>query len=624
MSSSSAMQLESQKENTSETVGVDQNPLAESEITISTIDEKPEPAFYLGWDPSVTFSGYSFKLEDDAIDDSMGDPSAQQEHQNQQDQPDRTEETLKEKKPPKCYQVGANDPPWEHSPAGLSKKQVGFVVLGLMLGLFLASLDSTIVSTALPAIVADFGRLDLYSWVVISYLLTSTTIIPLSGRLSDIFGRKILFMSSIVVFLIGSALCGAAPDMISLIIFRGIQGIGGGALIALTLVIIGDMVSIQQRGKFAGIFGVNFAIASVLGPVLGGVITDNATWRWIFYINLPIGIVALVVLFLFLHLPTDKIKLEKKLFLSIDYFGAASLVTAIIFLLIAISLGGDTYPWDSAFIICFFVFGGLLLVLFVFIETRVKGPIISLKMLAIRNVALSNLLIFSFGWAMFGSISYLPIYFQTVRGDTPTISGLKLFPLMLGLVGTSMASGIVISKTGKYWFFPIIGGVFLILGLGLVGGLLTLDINVVLLSFYIFLIGIGIGSVIQSITIICQFSVDKPMMAVATSTVTFTRTMGGVIGVTVFGVILNRKLAELLDPSVIPLTHLGHRAIVEQLPPDVARHVLEMYTEALKVCFWASIPIVGVGFILGFFIKNMNIAQATPGQPKVEQHVDLG
>eukprot|EP01118_Nematostelium_gracile_P012542 TRINITY_DN4598_c0_g1_i1.p1 TRINITY_DN4598_c0_g1~~TRINITY_DN4598_c0_g1_i1.p1 ORF type:complete len:634 (+),score=164.54 TRINITY_DN4598_c0_g1_i1:209-2110(+) len=501
--------------------------------------------------------------------------------------------------------------PYAESPIGMTLKEIVLVMIGLMLALFLAALDSTIVATALPEIVTIFDGLDLYSWPIIAYLLTSTTVIPLVGRLSDIFGRKIMYQIMVVIFLIGSAICGAATNMEMLIVFRAFQGIGGGAIVALCQVIIGDIVSVRARGKFAGLFGATFALSSVLGPTIGGLLTDHASWRWVFYINLPIGVVAVVLSQFFLRIPGDKIKLEKRLFKKVDYLGIFLLVSGVILVLLGVSFGGNEYEWNSAAVICFFVIGGLLIVFFVPWEKRFKYPIIRVQLFLKKDIGLSNVISFLFGWCMFGSISYLPLYFQIVKGDSPTISGLKTIPLMIGLVGVSMASGITISKTGHYYSFPLLGSMLLILSFSLIGSLLTVTLNYWLLAFFMFLMGCGIGSVLQTLVIICQSKVEVKEMASTTATVSFLRTMGGSVGVAVCGAVLNNQLiAKVTTPQMLVLLNRGHDAVVHGLSEELAKQAFEDYTSALRIMFLACIPAGGIALFLALFITRAKIARA--------------
>lgn len=497
--------------------------------------------------------------------------------------------------------------PNEFSPLGLTRRQIGIVFIGLLLAMFIAALDNNIVSTALPSIVSEFGRLDLYSWVVTAYLLTSTAVVPLIGKLSDIFGRKYIFMGCIVIFLVGSILCGAAQSMIMLIICRAFQGIGGGAMMTLALVIIADIVTLRERGRWTGLMGMIFAASSVLGPVLGGVITTNASWRWIFYINIPIGVIALVVIQFSLKLPGQKARGPIWITLrQIDYAGIFFVVTGIILVLLGTSLGGNQYAWDSVAIILFFVFGGILLICFVATELFVREPIIRMSNFMIRNVGLTDAVAFLIGSLLFGALSYLPIYFQVIHGDTPTTSGLKLLPIMIGLLGTSVISGLLITKTGYFYPFPLFGCIFIALGCGLVGGLLTVDLNLVLLSFYIFLMGVGIGACLQTLTVVVQNSVERTDMASATSAQTFLRSMGGVLGVTVFGTIINNQLNNNVDPQYLLAVNGGYSAILS-LPPDVSSQIFSVYNDAIKLIFLVCTGIAGVAVFFAAAIKNQKI-----------------
>lgn len=499
-------------------------------------------------------------------------------------------------------------------PVILTKKELYLTFMGLMFGLFLASLDQTIVSTALPKIISDFGRLDLYSWVIVSYLLTSTTVIPLCGKFSDLFGRKILFQGSIALFTVASVLCGVSPNMISLIVFRALQGLAGGGLMSLTQIIIGDVVSVRDRGKYAGVIGICFAVASVIGPVLGGAITDisQSSWRFIFYINIPFGIVAFIVIQLFLKLPAPKHnKTKLELLKDIDFIGVFLFVTGIVGVLCAASLGGEQYEWNSVPIIVLFVVGGVLLFFFILNEALwAKNPIIPLGQFKNKNISLANLIAFFVGYGMFGGISYLPVYFQFIRGDSPTTSGLKLIPMMFGLIGASMGSGIAIAKTGYYYHFPMIGCGLAALGYGLLY-LIKADWAYGNIVGILIVIGMGVGSLLQTLVIVTQFFSKKSEIAITTSTVTFTRTMGGVVGVTIFGAILNSVLKSKLPEALNAAAKAGSIA-VKQLPPAAQHTILIEYNSTLRIVFVSAVPVLGLAMVLGFFIKNARLTQ--PGQ----------
>ncbi|MFZ0379933.1 MAG: MDR family MFS transporter, partial [Solirubrobacteraceae bacterium] len=350
-------------------------------------------------------------------------------------------------------------------PTALHGRQLWLVLIAVMLAGLLAALDQTIVATALPTIVGDLGGASHLSWVVTAYLLGSTSSTPLWGKLGDMYGRKRFFLAAIVIFLVGSALSGLSTSMGELIAFRAIQGIGGGGLIIGAQTIIGDVVAPADRGRYQGIFGAVFGVASVLGPLLGGVLVDNATWRWVFYINLPIGLIALLATSAFLPARQQRVSHV------IDYLGAILIALAATRLVLMTSLGGTTYAWGSAPIVILGVAGVLLLAAFVAIERRAAEPVLPPRLFRNRVFSISSAMAFVVGFSMFGSITFLPLYLQVVDGVQPTLSGVRLLPMMAGLLLTSIGSGQIISRTGRYKVFPILGTALMALGLYLLSQL---------------------------------------------------------------------------------------------------------------------------------------------------------
>ncbi len=331
---------------------------------------------------------------------------------------------------------------------GQSRRTVLVAIGALLLGMLLAALDQTIVSTALPTIVSELGGMDHLSWVVTAYLLAATAATPLWGKLGDQYGRKKLFQTAIVIFLIGSALCGMAQNMPQLIGFRALQGLGGGGLMVLSMAIVGDLVTPRERGRYQGLFGAVFGATSVLGPLLGGFFTQHLSWRWVFYINLPIGVVALLVIAAVLHIPVHR---EKH---TIDYLGTFLIASVATCLILVASLGGTTWAWASAQIIVLAVLAVVLLVAFVAVERRAVEPVLPLKLFRIRTFSLVAVISFVIGFAMFGAMTYLPTFLQVVHGITPTMSGVHMLPMVLGLLLTSTASGQIVSRTGRWKVFP--------------------------------------------------------------------------------------------------------------------------------------------------------------------------
>ena len=493
-------------------------------------------------------------------------------------------------------------------PTRFTHRQIMVILSGLMTGMLLAALDQTIVSTALPTIVGDLGGLQHLSWVVTAYLLASTASTPLYGKISDLYGRKPVFRFAIIVFLIGSALAGLSTQMWQLIGARGIQGLGAGGLMALAFAIIGDVIPPRERGRYQGYFGAVFAVSSVAGPLLGGFFVEHLSWHWIFFINIPLGIVALVVTDRALH-GLRHVRREH----SIDYLGAGLLVAGVTTLLLGLVNGGDA-GWASAQTIGLLGGGLLLSAVFLLWEARAVEPILPLRLFRNRIFSVSSGIGFSIGFAMFGAIVFLPVYLQIVRGVSPTQSGLELLPLMAGLFAASVGSGRRITTTGRYRRFPIAGTAITAAGLALLSTL-GADTSYWRTALFMLTLGVGIGLVMQVIVLAMQNSVNPRDMGVATSSATFFRSMGGTFGTAIFGTVLaNRLASELAQRLPAAALHgvntsqlTGSPQVIAALPAAVRGPVISSFVAALSTVFESAVPVVLVAFALTWFLQEITL-----------------
>jgi EmrB/QacA subfamily drug resistance transporter len=496
--------------------------------------------------------------------------------------------TTQETRPP----VGAPAPTYSH-------RQILLIMSGLMMGMLLAALDQTIVSTALTTIARGFHRLDLYGWVVTSYLLTSTASTPLYGKISDQFGRKRIFQFAIVVFLLGSVLSGASQNMYQLIIFRGVQGVGAGGLMTLAMAIMGDIIPPRQRGRYQGYFGAVFAFASIIGPLLGGFLVDQASWRWVFYVNIPVGAVALVVVHRVLRL--EDTRRQSK----IDILGSVLVVTGVSMFLVGIQIaGGAAKLTPTAY--AYAISGLILIVAFVWWEKRAPEPIIPLFLFNNRVFVVTNILGFITGTVMFGALIFLPLYFQTVRHLTPTQSGFRLLPMLAGMLLASISSGRIISRIGRYKAFVVAGTTILAVALGLLSTISTSS-GVWTISGILFLVGMGMGCFMQTLVLAVQNALPRRFMGVGTASVTFFRTLGGAIGAAVLGAVL--VLIERHD----------HAHYVALYGP--VRGAAESFTHAMDVAFLFALPLAVVSIALSFMLPEVHLRSGAAPQSSPSEEI---
>ncbi len=492
------------------------------------------------------------------------------------------------------------------------RREVLVVLPGLLLAIMLAMLDQLIVGTALPRIVGSLGGVAHLSWVVTAYVLASTITTPLYGKLGDMYGRKKLFMTAIVIFLAGSAAAGLSQSMAELITFRAIQGLGAGGLMVSAIAIIGDLVSPRERGQYMGYIMAVMMIATIGGPLLGGWITDTFSWRWIFYINLPIGGAALAYLAATLHLPRRRIKHR------VDYPGAVVLAVATTAIVLVSTWGGSQYAWTSPQILGLGAVALAAVAAFIMIESRAAEPILPLHIFRNRNFSLVTGLSFLAGLAMFGAITFLPLYQQTVQGASPTVSGLLLTPMMVGVMITSLIAGQITTRTGRYKALPILGAAGMTIGMWLLS-LLGVDTSRVTSGLYMVVLGLGMGFLMQMTTLIAQNSVQPRDIGVASSSRLFFQQIGGSIGVSAFGAIFARRLTGALT-SVSPGMHLSTSggqfdpATVRSLPAAIQHDVYHAVAYAIHGVFLWAIPAAALAFVLAWFIKEVPLRGRTaPG-----------
>ena len=532
----------------------------------------------------------------------------------------------------------------------MTHRQIMFVIYGLMAGMFLSALDQTIVGTSIRTISDDLHGLSQQAWVTTAYLIVSTIATPIYGKLSDIFGRRPLFITAIVIFLLGSVLSGCAQSMVELASFRALQGLGAGGLMALPLAIMGDILAPRERAKYQGYFLAVFGISSVIGPLIGGLLAGAPTilfitgWRWVFLINVPIGIVALVIVMRFLHLP----KKSANRSVRIDWWGATAVILAVGPLLLVAEQGRD-WGWDSASAITCYVVGGLAIAAFIAIERRMgDDALIPLKLFKSPTFSMATVLGVLVGFGMFGALSTIPLYLQLVVGSTPTESGFQLLPMILGLMISSITSGQLISRTGKYKLFPTLGTGFMAAGFFLFT-FLTADKPVWFIMLGMLLVGLGLGQLMQTLTTASQNAVGPRDIGVATSSSTFFRQIGGTLGVAVLFSVLFSRIPDtirasfsdptlvsnlkqaLADPKVLEnpanaqILELlknqssggaslgtaldGNTAFLNTADHRLSAPFLTGFAEATVTVFWVSLAVVLLAFVLSFFLKATPLRQ---------------
>jgi EmrB/QacA subfamily drug resistance transporter len=511
-------------------------------------------------------------------------------------------------------------------PAGSAfgrRRDVMIVLPGLLLALILAMLDQLVVSTALPRIVGDLGGLNHLSWVVTAYVLASTITTPLYGKLGDMYGRKRLLIAAILIFLVGSALSGQAHSMDQLIAFRALQGLGAGGLMVGAIATIGDLVSPRERGQYMGYMMAAMMIAMIAGPLVGGYITDSLSWRWIFYINMPVGGAALLYIIATLHLPRNKVAH------AIDYLGAAIIAVGATAIVLVTTWGGTQYAWGSATIMSLIALAIIAVGMFIWVESRAVEPILPIHVFRNLNFTLASSMSFLLGLAMFGAMTFLPLYQQTVQHASPTVSGLLLIPMMLGATTTSLIAGRITVQTGRYKALPIIGSAIMTVGMYLLATLGPSTSRLVSAGFFV-MFGIGMGFLMQITTLIAQNSVDPRDMGVASSSRSFFQQIGGSIGVSMFGVVFFRALNSSISAKLPGFKVAGTGGLsptqVVHYRPAIRAILFGGIAHGLDTVFIWAAPTAAIVFGLAWLIKEIPLRgrDGAPGStPKPEAEPEL-
>ena len=479
---------------------------------------------------------------------------------------------------------------------------------GLLMALFLSSLDQTIISTALPTIVGDLKGVDHISWIITAYTLAITIGMPIYGKMGDQFGRKGLFVAAILIFLVGSVFGALAGTMELLITARFIQGLGAAGLMILSQAILADIMSPIERAKYSGLMGAAFGLSSVAGPLLGGFLTEHLSWHWTFWINIPVGIAALVVIVKTLHLPHTTISHK------IDYMGIATMIPSVSSLILITTWGGNQYAWNSATIISLIAVFAVFTSLFIIIERRASEPILPLTLFKSRTFTLAAIIGLTIGAGMFAAISYLPTYLQVVSGITATNSGLLMLPMVGGMFVASIGSGQIISRTGHYKIFPVIGMAMATFGIYLLSTM-GVDTPTLLTSAYMVILGAGMGLCMQTMVLIVQNSVPAKDVGAATASNNFFREIGISLGVSIFGSVFASRLSGQMAALPKGGTGVSDKALtpafINALPAGIRSSIVEAYVHALTPAFIFLVPVVTLGFILTLFIKNRRLSHVS-------------
>ncbi|KAG0318173.1 hypothetical protein BGZ99_005819 [Dissophora globulifera] len=489
-------------------------------------------------------------------------------------------------------------------------RQFVMILIALALCVFIASLDQIIVATSIPAIAREFDSLYDISWLGTAYLMTLTSFQPLYGKVSDVFGRKATLLFANFMFLVGSAIAGWAVSMNMLIVGRAVQGVGAGGLIAMVFIVLSDMLDMRERGKYLGSVGAIYSVSSVIGPLLGGAFADHVTWRWCFWINLPIGAICMITIFFFLNLPTPPGSMKEKI-KRIDFYGSFLLMLAVILILLPLSWGGSRYAWKSGIIIGLLCAGFIVAGIFVLVEWKVPDePIVPIHLFKFRNIWSTYGALFFTGMSFFGILFYLPVYFQVVKGESATIGGLETIPFILGLTITSLGSGVWALKKGTYAFFPAMGNILFIAGSALC---ILFDVYTkrVVTVFVLMLCGLAVGFTTQSSTLAVQAAVKPKYMATVTALVQFVRSLGQVFGVAIMGSVFNNKLEDSLvqefptDPTILRVI-LDYSSIYDYLP-EQRLVILKSFVHGLRYAFYCCVAFCVIAFVISCFIQHKEL-----------------